>query len=201
MAPNDRALYELVHRPEEWVRGMAQQEVQQSVAPVIGQVQDAASGIANFLRDQTDTQSNSAKENIKRLYTDVINQDEDYNSNPTIKAEVDRTFQNMLNNSITAARNGSYADIGRMAAFTDLHARATINAIKTMHGGLGNQTLAPQVGTAVVERPTAAAPGPSVEITPDEEQAIAWREKVDPNFRSKYVAAKKTAIQQGDWQF
>jgi hypothetical protein len=201
MDPNDRALYELVHRPEDWVRGMTRTEVQNTVAPVIGQVQEATAQIHNYIKTQADAQERNAKNNVKMLYNEVINQDETYNSNPQVKAEVDRTIQNMLGNSINAARNGDFGDVSRMAAMSPLEAKATLNAIKTVHGELGTQTLAPQVGTAVVERPTAAAPGPSVALDADEEAAIAWRERVDPTFRSRYINAKKVALERGDWQF
>ena len=201
MDANDRALYELVHQPEAWVRGMTRTEVQNSVAPVIGQVQEATAQMHNYIKTQADASEHAAKNNVKMLYSDVINQDETYNSNPQVKAEVDRTIQNMLGNSIAASRNGDFGDVSRMARMTPLEAKATLNAIKTVHGELGTQTLAPQVGTAVVERPTAAAPGPSVSLDADEEAAIAWRERVDPTFRGRYIEAKKVALQRGDWQF
>ena len=201
ISPQDRALYELVNRPEDWVRGMARTEVQNIVAPVYNQVNQAASQLSGFLKDQADTQEAVAKTNVKNLYANVINQDEDYNSNPIIKAEVDRTFQNLLGNSIQAARNGQFKDVSRMGALTPLEAQAAINAIKTVHGVPGTYTGGPQVGSAVVERTTAPVPEDSVEITPDEEAAIAWRSRVEPDFRSKLIAAKKEAIRLGDWQF
>ena len=201
MNPNDRALYELVHRPEDWVRGMAATEVQNTVGPIIDQVRNTSAQIGNYINTQANAQERMAKNNVKTLYNEVMNQDEDYNSNPRIKAEVDRTFQSLLGNSIQAARNGNFDDISTMSSLSSLEARATLNAIKTMNGVAGSQTLAPNVGTAVVERPTASTPTPSVEITADEEQAIAWRERVDPTFRARYIDAKKVAIERGDWQF
>ena len=201
LSPQDRAFYELVHRPEDWVRGMARSEVEQIVAPVYGEVQRAASQISQYLKDQATVSERNAKTNVKRLYTEVIQNDEDYNSNPAFRVAVDRSFEGLLKNSMDSARNGRFEDISRLASLSNLEARAALNGLKTLHGSPGSVTSGPQMGTAFVERPTAQVPDSSVELTREEEAAIAWREHADPGFRERYIESKKIALERGDWQF
>ena len=200
--PEDMALNAVVQNPRGFIGGIVHEALDQRVNPAFAAMAETAGAVNSYLSAQSRVAIKNAQDNVEKLYSEVFHQDEAYNSNPNIKRDVDKTFQNLLQSGIHATRSGDFEGIVETGALTPLQANAALNAVKTLHGVTGNAVTGPNVGTAVVESPTSHAPitQTDVQITPEEENIIAFRERIDPGFRNDYIAAKKEAIVRGDFQ-
>jgi len=201
MSPEDMALNAIVNNPRGFIGSIVNEALEQRVDPAFRSMSETAGSVNNYLTAKSREGVSKAQSNVERLYAEVFQQDEAYNSNPNVKKDVDQTFYNLLEAGVNDTKGGHFDRIIELGGMTNLQAQAALNAVKTVRGVVGSPVNSPNVGTAVVERPTSSGGmEPSVPITQEEEQIIAFRERIDPGFRARFTEAKKVAIEKGDFE-
>lgn len=195
-------LNDLVGNTRGYITNLVNQVLAERADPMLSQMSIASGQVSDFISSTADAEAYNAKNNIDGLFQTVFRQDEDYMSNPNLAAAINMSIGNMLRSATNDARRGKFDGVKKLSSWGPNQAKAALAASKQMFGSSA-QSSAPVGGGRYMATETSRAPvqNYNVEITPDEEGVIAFRERLDPSFRERFIVAKQKAIERGDWEF
>lgn len=199
--PSDDLNY-MVKDTRSYVTNIVNQILAERADPLLNRMATASSQVTDFISSTAEAEAYNAKNNINGLFQTVFRQDEDYMSNSELAAAINTSIGNMLHAATIDARSGKFDNIKKLGAWGPRQAAAALAASKQMFGSSGGSTTPVGRGNYMpTETSRAPAQNYNVEITPEEEGVISFRERLDPSFRERFIAAKQVAIERGDWEF
>lgn len=198
----DDDLNDLVGNTRGYVSAIVNQILAERADPLLNRMAQASSTVDDFISNTAEAEAYNAKSNIDGLFQSVFRQDEDYMSNPDLRKAINTSIGDMLHTAVVDARSGKFGNIKKLSSWGPNQAMAALAASKQMFGTSANSAAPVGRGNYMAtETPRASVPEYNVEITPEEEGVIAFRERLDPSFRERFIAAKQEAINRGDWEF
>lgn len=200
--PEEDELNAMVSNTRGYVQGLVNEAIQNSIAPVVGNFANQSSRMNEYLQTTANSNIMTARNNLDQLVRDVLSEDEDFMSDERLQDTVKTTLGRTLASAANRARGGDFREISLLTQWTPNHAKAALMAAKTLYGAGGSgRAPAYNPSATFTEGPSTMGTDTSVDITPDEEQVIAARERVEPGFRDRFIAQKKIAMDRGDWEF
>lgn len=182
----DAALQAFVDNPEQWVRQI-QQETLQQAAGQLGWQQQQLAGEVNQMR-QTYAESNigQAKSTIKQAY-DHLNKNPTFRSNKAMQDSIKTTLQGYYDQASAAARSGNYGPISEFAQIGPAQLDGMMAYLSAV-GGIQSPGVGPlQVEGATVESSRSAVDDGSVVLTPLQEDIA---KKMGPGYRDRMIKAE-----------
>jgi len=195
----DAQIEQFVKDPDAYIGRLVQARVEQAMGPLAMQAMQTSQGVGSFIAAQAETSISTAKKAVADAYRDVFNQDEAFRGNRELQERVGGSLRGLLEQAARGARSGNFNDIALFQSFGPAQARATLAAAKALMGLPGKAGAPMNVAGAMVERATPKAVKGDVQLSAEEESAIAARSRVEPGYRERYIAAKQEAIKRGDF--
>lgn len=194
----DRQLANFVDDPDGYVDALVERRVAQRIAPLLQEVQDARMKQDSFLTANAQENIGAARAAIERAY-DIFNQDEVFVNDRRIQTQVGKTFDTMYRDAVYNAKQGNFGPIIRLANLNEAQARGALGAAKGMFGSPSRPESPHSVYGGMVESSTPGRQTYDVQLTPEEEDAIAVIERQEPGYRQRYIEERKTSIERGDF--
>ena len=194
----DRQLASFVDDPDAYVDALVERRVAQRIEPLMHQVESSRARQDSFLHANAQENINAARGAIERAYN-VFNQDEAFLQDHRIQTQIGRTFDTMYREAVYNAKQGNFAPIVRLANLTKEQARGALGAAKGLIGSPSVGAAPLGIQGAMVESSTAGPSAYDVQLTPDEEAAVAVIERQEPGYRQRFIAEKKNTMERGDF--
>jgi hypothetical protein len=177
---------------------MVERRVAARMAPLLREVEQSRARQDSFLHANAQENINAARAAIERAY-DVFNSDEVFTQDHRIQTQVGKTFDTMYREAVFNAKQGNFGPIIRLANLSEDQARGALGAAKGIFGSPSRADAPLGIQGGMVESPTAGHQTYDVQLTPEEEQAIAFLERREPGYRQRFLAEKRITDERQDF--
>ena len=182
----DAALQAFVDNPEQWVRTIQQDTINQMGGQLGFQQQQLAGEINQMRQTYANAGIGQADTAIRNAYK-FLNSDPVFKSNKDVQARIGAALKGSFDNAAREARTGNYGPISDVAQLDETSLRGMLAFVKATSNVQSPGVGPLQVEGATVESSRSAVADNSVVLTPLQEEVA---KRMGPGYRDKMIKAE-----------
>lgn len=190
------ALDRFIDDPDGYIDQLLQARLAEQTTPLAYQQHMMAQQVQQIRDTFTNSALSQADSALKGAYK-TLNKDSSFRTSKNIQGRIENTLRGMREQAVMQARVGNFGPLNNLATLNESHIRAALAAAKAMEG-VDSPGVGPlQVEGATVESSRSAPQQHSVDLDPDQKEAVR---RLGPAYETRLRKALADNAKYDDFQ-
>lgn len=190
------SLDRFIDDPDGYIDQLLQARLAEQTTPLAYQQYQMAQQVQQIRDTFTSSALSQADNALKGAYKH-LNKDSAFRTSKSIQGRIENTLRGMREQAVMQARAGNFGPLNNLASLNESHIRAALAAAKAMEG-IDSPGVGPlQVEGATVESSRSAPQQHSVDLDPDQKEAVR---RLGPAYETRLRKALAEADKYDDFQ-